>query len=163
MPRRRRTLTAGQVVFAAGTYGTQSLLHRMKATGALPHLSGRLGALTRTNSEALLGVERFRSRGADHSRGVAITSSSDADDHADLTRSGPGPNAMGMGRLRPVDVDGRAPPRRSFPFLRLLAPGPWEVVRLRTLRPWPGPPVIRLFFRPGTTWVTDPPPGARSA
>ncbi len=61
--RRRRTFTAGQVVVAAGTYGTQKLLHRMKATGALPHLSGRLGALTRTNSEAILGAERFRSPG----------------------------------------------------------------------------------------------------
>ncbi len=32
--RQRRTLTAEQVVFAAGTYSTQKLLHRMKATGA---------------------------------------------------------------------------------------------------------------------------------
>jgi cholesterol oxidase len=32
----------------------------MRATGALPHLSDRLGALTRTNSEAILGAERFR-------------------------------------------------------------------------------------------------------
>jgi cholesterol oxidase len=30
---RGRVLTAGQVVLAAGTYGTQRLLHRMKATG----------------------------------------------------------------------------------------------------------------------------------
>ncbi len=72
--RGRRSLTASQVVFAAGTYGTQKLLHRMRATGTLPGLSGCLGALTRTNSEAILGVERFQSRGPDHSRGVAITS-----------------------------------------------------------------------------------------
>src|ERR1700761_9851207 len=74
-PRRGGHLTAGQVVLAAGTYGTQQLLHRMRATGALPGLSDRLGTLTRTNSEAIPGVERFRSRGPDHSRGVAITSS----------------------------------------------------------------------------------------
>src|ERR1700759_190516 len=61
--RGRRRLTASQVVFAAGTYGTQKLLHRMRGTGTLPGPSGRLGALTRTNSEAILGVERFRSRG----------------------------------------------------------------------------------------------------
>src|ERR1700761_2241837 len=42
--RHPRSLTAGQVVFAAGTYGTQQLLHRMKASGMLPALSGRLGA-----------------------------------------------------------------------------------------------------------------------
>ena len=58
--RARASLTAGQVVLAAGTYGTQRLLHRMKATGALPGLSARLGAMTRTNSEAILAVERRR-------------------------------------------------------------------------------------------------------
>ena len=41
--RQRRALSAGQVVFAAGTWGTQKLLHRMKATGSLPLLSDRLG------------------------------------------------------------------------------------------------------------------------
>ena len=38
-------------------YGTQKLLHRMKATGALPRLSDRLGELTRTNSEAIVGAD----------------------------------------------------------------------------------------------------------
>ena len=38
-PRRARTFTADQVVFAAGTYGTQSLLHRLRAEGQLPALS----------------------------------------------------------------------------------------------------------------------------
>jgi len=114
VPRRRRTLTTGQVVVAAGTYGTQKLLHRMKATGALPHLSGRLGALTRTNSEAILGAERFRSRGDDHSRGVAITSSFHPDDdtHIEPTRYGPGSNAMGA--LRTLLVDGGDPYHRVY-------------------------------------------------
>src|SRR5699024_255320 len=52
----RRRITADQVVFAAGTLGTQDLLHRMKADGVLPHVSDRLGLLTRTNSEALVGA-----------------------------------------------------------------------------------------------------------
>lgn len=34
-----RTLKARRVVIAAGTYGTQTLLHRMKAGGQLPYLS----------------------------------------------------------------------------------------------------------------------------
>ena len=34
-----RSVTAGQVVFAAGAWGTQQLLHRMKAAGALPRIS----------------------------------------------------------------------------------------------------------------------------
>ena len=54
----RRTYTADQVVLAAGTWGTQQLLHRLKATGLLPRVSDRLGVLTRTNSEALGGPRR---------------------------------------------------------------------------------------------------------
>ena len=54
--RRRPVLAADQVIFAAGALGTQRLLHRMRATGALPALSARVGELTRTNSEAILGA-----------------------------------------------------------------------------------------------------------
>ena len=54
--RDRRTVTADQVVFAAGAWGTQRLLHTLRDTGALPRLSSRLGHLTRTNSEALGGA-----------------------------------------------------------------------------------------------------------
>ena len=50
-----RTFTAEQVVFAAGTYGTQTLLHRLQAS-TLPRISARLGHLTRTNSESLVGA-----------------------------------------------------------------------------------------------------------
>jgi cholesterol oxidase len=54
--RDRRTVTADQVVFAGGAWGTQKLLHTLRQTGVLPRLSSRLGHLTRTNSEALQGV-----------------------------------------------------------------------------------------------------------
>src|SRR3954447_1529570 len=54
--RRHQTFTADQVVFAAGTLGTQKLLHRMRDEGVLPKISRRLGELTRTNSEAILGA-----------------------------------------------------------------------------------------------------------
>ncbi|MBG0813565.1 GMC oxidoreductase [Planomonospora sp. ID82291] len=108
-PWRRRTLTAGQVVFAAGTYGTQRLLHRMRATGALPRLSDRLGALTRTNSEALLGFERLSVKDDKLNRGLAITSSVhlDAHTHIEPVRYGDGSNAMAM--LRTLLIDGGTP------------------------------------------------------
>ena len=41
--RARHTVTADQVVFAGGTWGTQKLLHAMRQTGVLPRLSARLG------------------------------------------------------------------------------------------------------------------------
>ncbi|MFC8271789.1 GMC oxidoreductase [Streptomyces sp. NPDC057271] len=100
-----RTFTAPRVVVAAGTYGTQTLLHRMKDTGLLPRVSARLGELTRTNSEALVGSQttdrRYRRKHGvekvDFTRGVAITSSIHPDEntHIEPVRYGKGSNAMG--------------------------------------------------------------------
>lgn len=151
---RGRTLTADQVVFAAGTYGTQKLLHRMKATGTLPRLSGRLGFLTRTNSEAILGIERFGSAGEDHSRGVAITSSFHPDDdtHVEPTRYGPGSNAMGLLRTLLVDGGGRVP--RWAKFLGLAASRPLDAARLPNLRNWSRRTVIALVMQTRDNSVT---------
>lgn len=100
-----RTFTAPEVVIAAGTYGTQTLLHRMKDTGLLPQISARLGELTRTNSEGLVGSQttdrRYRRKHgkdkADFTRGVAITSSIHPDEntHIEPVRYGKGSNSMG--------------------------------------------------------------------
>ncbi len=51
-----RRLTARGVVVAGGALGTNRLLLRCKATGALPRLSDRLGELVRTNSESILAI-----------------------------------------------------------------------------------------------------------
>ncbi len=108
-----RTLTAGQVVLAAGTWGTQQLLHRMKAGGWLPGISARLGAVTRTNSEALGGaLTTMRNRRQhDFTRGVAITSSihPDACTHIEPVRYGKGSNAMGLLSTLMTDGGGSVP------------------------------------------------------
>ncbi|MFC9249575.1 GMC oxidoreductase [Streptomyces sp. NPDC057136] len=98
-------LRARKVIVAAGTYGTQTLLHTMKDQGLLPRLSSRLGELTRTNSEGLVGSQtsdrRYRKKHgaakADFTRGVAITSSIHPDEntHIEPVRYGKGSNAMG--------------------------------------------------------------------
>nr|WP_107904007.1 GMC family oxidoreductase [Streptomyces chartreusis] len=100
-----RLFKARRVVLAAGTYGTQTLLHRMKAGGQLPYLSAKLGELTRTNSEALVGAQtdnrRYRratgEAKVDFTRGVAITSSIHPDEntHIEPVRYGKGSNSMG--------------------------------------------------------------------
>jgi cholesterol oxidase len=99
-----RVLRAHRVVIAAGTYGTQTLLHTMRDRKLLPRISPRLGELTRTNSEALVGARtddrRYRARHGsrpDFTRGVAITSSvhPDAHTHVEPVRYGRGSNAMG--------------------------------------------------------------------
>jgi cholesterol oxidase len=145
--RLRRTLTAEHVVFAAGTYGTQRLLHRMRTTGVLPDLSERLGVRTRTNSEAILGVERFGREGEDHSRGVAITSSFHPDEHTHIepTRYGPGSNAMGGLRSLLIDGGGRTP--RWVKFLGQAAAHPWDLVHLPNLRDWSRRTIVALVMQ----------------
>ncbi|TQF05059.1 GMC family oxidoreductase [Kitasatospora acidiphila] len=96
-----RTLTAAKVVIAAGTYGTQTLLHRMREQGRLPRISDKLGELTRTNSEALVGAQTTPRRyggTVDFTKGVAITSSIHPDEntHIEPVRYGKGSNAMGF-------------------------------------------------------------------
>ena len=105
----RKTITADQVVFAAGAMGTQRLLLQMKADGHLAGLSDRLGHLFRTNSEAILGVGTDRGVGPDHSVGVAITSSifPDADTHIEPVRFGSGSNLLAL--LGTIAVEGTLP------------------------------------------------------
>ena len=94
---RGRTFVAEHVVVSAGTWGTQSLLHRMRADGVLPELSPTLGHLTRTNSESLVGVVTKEPPGhPDFTHGVAITSSffPDPNTHIEPVRYGKGSNAM---------------------------------------------------------------------
>ncbi|MGE5291287.1 MAG: GMC oxidoreductase [Micromonosporaceae bacterium] len=108
-----RSFTAQYVVFAAGTWGTQQLLHRMKAAGTLPKISDRLGVLTRTNSEALGGaLTKLRNKkNYDFTRGVAITSSIHPDEHTHIepVRYGKGSNAMGLLSTVMTDGGGKVP------------------------------------------------------
>lgn len=108
-----RSFTAEQVVFAAGTWGTQQLLHKMKVAGSLPGISDQLGVLTRTNSEALGGaMTKLRNpEKRDFTRGVAITSSIHPDEytHIEPVRYGKGSNAMGLLSTVMTDGGGQAP------------------------------------------------------
>ncbi|MFS0700403.1 FAD-dependent oxidoreductase [Cellulomonas sp. 179-A 4D5 NHS] len=133
------TWHADHVVLAAGTYGTQTLLHRMRASGALPGLSPRLGELTRTNSEALVGASAPRVDPArDLSAGVAITSSFFVDDatHVEAVRYGRGSNAMAL--LQTALVPGGAAVRRVGGWLGSLARGlvTRPVTTVRALAPY---------------------------
>src|SRR5262249_60758915 len=100
------------------------VLGGMEATGRLPRLSDRLGVLTRTNSEAILGAERARRNGDDYTRGVAITSSffPDEDTHIEPVRYGRGSNEMGSLRTLLVDGGGRRPRLAECPGPRARDP-----------------------------------------
>jgi cholesterol oxidase len=136
--RKHRTVyTADNVVFAAGTWGTQTLLHRLKDTGALPKLSDRLGVLTRTNSESVLGAAKYKADPReDLSQGVAITSSfyPTPDTHIEPVRYGPGANAMGM--LQTLLVDGGEGRTRILGLVKGLATRPRELRVLLKQKNW---------------------------
>jgi cholesterol oxidase len=133
--RDRRTLTAEQVVLAAGALGTQKLLFRLREAGRLPDLSPRLGELTRTNSEAITVATADRPRpGLD--TGVAIGSSihPDADTHIEPVRYGRGSNLVyGLATMM-VDGGGRLP--RPVRFLLTVLRHPVRFLRSLSTRRW---------------------------
>src|SRR3954464_8922371 len=143
----RGEFTARQVVLSAGALGTQRLLHAMRDTGVLPGLSARLGALTRTNSEALLGAETMRVPEKAFSQGVAITSSfhPDADTHIEPVRYGPGSNAMGLLTTLLVDGGGRVP--RPVKFLGQALRHPVLLARSLSARRWSERTIIALVMQ----------------
>ena len=143
--RNRQSFTANQVVFAAGTYNTQKLLHRLKATGSLPNISDRLGTLTRTNSESILGA-KSRDRSSDFTRGVAITSSIHPDEftHIEPVRYGKGSNAMSLLQTALTDGDGRGP--RWWRWLRTIATQPSHLTWFSPRR-WSERTVILLVMQ----------------
>ena len=146
--RDQRTVIAQHVVVAAGTWGTQTLLHTMKASGVLPRLSDRLGELTRTNSEALVGAMARRvPRGADLTRGVAITSSfhPDASTHVENVRFGKGSNAMGL--LATLLVDGGERVPRWVRFVGQATGRPASFARSLSVRRWSERTVIGLVMQ----------------
>ncbi|SDD98115.1 GMC family oxidoreductase [Actinokineospora iranica] len=144
----RTTITAGQVVLAAGTWGTQNLLHKMRDTGALPKLSPKLGELTRTNSEAIIGSGRPKvDPEHDYSRGVAITSSFHPDEntHIEPVRYGKGSNAMSM--LQTLATDARTSVPRFVQVLRFLAKHPIRTLSLLQGYRWSERTVILLVMQ----------------
>ncbi|MEU5257755.1 GMC family oxidoreductase [Amycolatopsis sp. NPDC021455] len=144
----RTTITAEKVVFAAGTWGTQNLLHRMKDTGRLPKLSRRLGELTRTNSEAIIGAARTDvDESRNFSRGVAITSSIHPDEHTHIepVRYGKGSNAMSL--LQTIATDGSSPVPRWQQLVRFLLKHPIRSARMLNGYRWSERTVILLVMQ----------------
>lgn len=145
-PAATRTITGEQVIFAAAAIGTQKLLHRMKVEGHLPKLSDRLGYLSRTNSESILGAIAPDSV-VDYSYGIAITSSfhPDEDTHVEPCRYGRGSNAMAM--LQTVLTDGGGPGPRWRTWLKELWTERRNVSSLYDLRHWSERTVVALVMQ----------------
>jgi cholesterol oxidase len=154
--RRRQTVRAEQVVLAAGTWGTQQLLHRMRASSALPRISDAVGRLTRTNSEALDGAVATRvPDAAGYAHGVAITTSFHVDErtHVENVRYGPGSNLMGA--LATVLVPGdRSFGTRIGSLLGALVRHPIRQFRLANLHRWSERGIIALVMQTADNSLT---------
>ncbi|RNL78352.1 GMC oxidoreductase [Nocardioides marmorisolisilvae] len=146
-PRSTRTLTAEQVVVAAASLGTQRLLHKMKDEGHLPGLSDRLGYLSRTNSESILGAIAPSGSTVDYSRGVAITSSFHPDDHTHIepVRYGKGSNFMSM--MQTVLTDGEGPTPRWQKWLKEMWNQKANIRELYDFKHWSERTVIALVMQ----------------
>ena len=84
--KRTQTVHANNVIFSGGVMGTMKLLLNLRdVKGSLPKLSGRLGHMVRTNSEALLGSVARKSN-INYSEGVSISS---IYNHDEITRIEP--------------------------------------------------------------------------
>ena len=149
-------IRCGRVVLAAGTYGTQTLLHRVRQGGGLPRISARLGDLTRTNSEALVGAltfprpyrKRRDSNGQpDFTRGVAITSSIHPNEttHIENVRYGKGSNTMALMCVPQYSVGGRLP--KPLAALWAYATHPVMMARTLTTRHWSERTIIGLVMQ----------------
>lgn len=154
--RSRRTVTAREVVLAAGTWGTQQLLHRMKHSGSLPNVSDALGALTRTNSEALDGAVAVSvPEDLGLAQGIAITTSFHVDErtHVENVRYGPGSNAMGL--LASVLVPGdRGLFTRLLTLLGRVLRHPVREFRTGSVRRWSERGIIALVMQTADNSLT---------
>jgi cholesterol oxidase len=149
---KRREFTATHVVLAAGTFGTQKLLFKMRDKGKLPKLSEKLGVLTRTNSESIVGAATLTvAPDLDLTHGVAITSSihPTSDTHVEPVRYGKGSNAMGL--LQTLMTDGTGPGGTDVPRWKQLLDSarhdPRGIMRMLNPRHWSERTVIALVMQ----------------
>jgi cholesterol oxidase len=144
---RQKSFVADQVILAAGAYGTQKLLHTMKAKGVLPNLSDALGKLSRTNSEALTGAVMPLKNTEDFSKGAAITSSffPDKNTHVEPVRYGKGSNFMGL--LQTVMSDGSNTKERRKNWAKNIIKTPSTIFKILYLRKWSERSIITLVMQ----------------
>jgi cholesterol oxidase len=147
--RKKHVFRARNLVLSGGVLGTVNLLLRCKnVTRSLPRLSERLGAVVRTNSEALVGVtELSHDQERDYSRGVAITSIFHPDEHTHIEPVRYSKGSSFMRLLAVPMVDGGHPMLRPFKFVLTLLSQPVRTVRLLLHRKWAESTVVFLVMQ----------------
>lgn len=145
--KRKQTIHARNVIFSAGVMGSIGLLLRLRETGALPHLSPRLGDQIRTNSEALLGAVA-RQSDVDYSQGVSISSifNYDAATRVEPTRYPNGSSLMRFIAAPLVDLNAGVP-RRVWDSLAWVVTHPRDFAKAMLLPGWAHDMTILLVMQ----------------
>lgn len=144
---RPRKIRTAQVIVAAGALGSAKLLQRSRDRGGLVGISAKLGELSRTNSESLLGVVA-KSNDHNFSKGSSITSSvfPTDDTHIEPVRYGRGSGFMGL--LQSVLASGKSGEAPNV--ARLIYVTLKNILRLPNfynLRTWPERTLILLVMQ----------------
>ncbi len=135
--KREQTVYASNVIFSGGVMGTMKLLLNLRGVKrSLPKLSGRLGHMVRTNSEALLGSVARRSD-INYSQGVSISS---IYNHDEITRVEPvrypdGSSLMRFLAAPLIDTDVSVP-LRLLKFLGWALTHPLDFAKALILPGW---------------------------
>jgi cholesterol oxidase len=144
----KRAVYARNVIFSAGVMGTIRLLLSLRdVKRSLPKLSGRLGHMVRTNSEALLGSVA-RTSDVNYSEGVSISS---IYNHDEITRVEPVryPNGSSLMRFlaAPIIDTDVSIPMRLLRFFAWALTHPLDFLRALVLPGWAHNATILLVMQ----------------
>lgn len=142
----RRTITAAHVVLAGGALGTNKLLQRCRHNGSLPKVSGRLGELVRTNSEAILAVTA-PDDSVDYTKRVAISGSIYPDENTHIETVSYGHAGDAMSLLHTLLVGDGTKLTRPLKLLAAALRDPLTFAKLCDPRAWSRRTIILLVMQ----------------
>ncbi len=142
----RRTTTARNVVLAAGPLGTNKLLQRCRHNGSLPKVSGRLGELVRTNSEAILAVTA-PDDSVDYTKRVAISGSIYPDESTHIETVSYGHAGDSMSLLHTLLIGDGTKITRPLKLFAAMLRHPVRALKLCDPRAWSRRTIILLVMQ----------------
>lgn len=143
---RRSTIHAKNVIFAGGVTGTVPLMMTLKAKGALPGLSPRLGDDIRTNNEAFASVTALDSD-EDYSHGICIGSIVNTDEDSHLEPIHYGKRSGEWRFMMTPYVSGATLGQRLIAIGRELIRAPRDNLRVLFAKNWGSRTIYLLFMQ----------------
>lgn len=134
------------VIFSAGVLGTVPLLLKLKETNRLPLLSPLLGHTIRTNNEALI-INVSDNRDVDLSKGLAIGSIMQVDDHSHLETCRYGKGSGFWKWVMLPFIPERSTPKRLFKIFWNFLKSPFRELKVLFKKDFERYSTISLFMQ----------------